>query len=62
MFLEEQPEQDSVQKNPSNIPELDIQLAEYESLPEHKVNYKREESMIDILDDGDILQWFIWAT
>ena len=56
MFLEEQPEQDSVQKNPSNIPELDIQLAEYESLPEHKVSYKREESMVDILDNGDILQ------
>ena len=46
MFLEEQPEQDSVQKDPSNMPELDTQSAENESLPQHKANYKREENMV----------------
>ena len=33
-FLEEQPKQDSVQNNPSNILEIDTQPAENESLPD----------------------------
>ena len=43
LVLEEQPKQDSVRNNPSNIPELDTQPAENESLPDHKSNYERKE-------------------
>ena len=43
LVLEEQPKQDSVQNSPSNIPELDRQPAEKNSLPDYKSNYEREE-------------------
>ena len=46
--LQEQPKQDSVQNNPSNIPEIDTQPAENESLPDYKSNYEREENMVDV--------------
>ena len=48
LVLEEQPKQDSVPNNPSNIPELDVQPAENESLPDYKSNYEREENMVDV--------------
>ena len=47
LVLEEQPKQGSVQHNSSNIPEIDTQPAENESLPNYKSNYKREENMLD---------------
>ena len=53
LVLEEQPKQDSVWNNPSNIPELDTQPAENESLPDHKSNYEREENMVDAKDNCD---------
>ena len=48
LVLEEQPKQDSVQNNPSSIPEIDTQPAENESLPDYKSNYEREENMVDV--------------
>ena len=53
LVLEEQPKQDSVQNNPANIPELDAQPAENESLPDYKSNYEREENMVDAKDNCD---------
>ena len=53
LVLEEQSKQDSAQNNPSNIPELDAQPAENESLPDCKSNYEREENIVDAKDNCD---------
>ena len=53
LVLEEQPKQDYVQKNSSNIPEFDAQPAENESLQDFKSNYEREEKIVDAKDNCD---------
>ena len=42
-----------MQNDTFNIPELDTEPAENESLPEHKANNETEENMVDVLDNYD---------
>ena len=42
-----------MQNNPPNIPELDKQPAENESLPDYKFNHEREQNMVDAKDNCD---------
>ena len=53
VFREEQPEEDSVQNDCSDISEPDTQPADNESSPEHEANYETEESMQVVLDNYD---------